>query len=494
MPNKPEVLLVTHDAQLRDVVQRLQPADVGLRYAAPEDLEHEPAGTPIEAWVDLDCSLGRDLPTVARRVYFHSPNCLPPANLPAGLFIRKPCTEMVAHVLWSGVQTRAVVGMAAADEEAPTALPSWITEFHELSLRELCRKCVGRLPARLGYAEVSLYLHDEQAGVLTLAETTYTQPIDVVVNMTDEDDNLMVSVARTGGLMRTDDVARERRARGLEQGTVWEHHRDGACLIAPLMSAGRLWGVLNFSGAEPNAVVEADLPLEVIFAFIGRALQHARAYDQARTEARVDVLTGLFNQRWISESLGKEIRRSQRFATPLALIVADLDGLKAVNDHAGHSAGDQVLRHVASRISSALRQFDSAARVGGDEFAILLPATDLEGARHVGRRIIQAIRDDAAVFRGTTLPVRASLGVVQWQAGWDAARLTEAADQAMYAAKNRGRNQLVCVPHNVTPAATPSDGSTHKLWPAPRGVAPGALDAIATRACPAGPADRIAGI
>jgi diguanylate cyclase (GGDEF)-like protein len=140
----------------------------------------------------------------------------------------------------------------------------------------------------------------------------------------------------------------------------------------------------------------------------------------------------------------QEIHRSQRYCNPLALIMIDLDGLKTVNDRFGHLGGDALLRHTAGKVSAALRQIDLAARIGGDEFVVLLPGTDLGGARHVAQRILAAIRVDAPLINGQPVPIVASFGVAQWEQGWDERQLLAAADQAMYAAKRQGHNRLVC--------------------------------------------------
>lgn len=464
---KPEILLITTDARLRETVRRYRPPDVGLRCLSPADVARGGSSAATELWLDLDSASNLELPTGSRRVYFHSCNSFLPKELPEGLFIRKPCTETVAQVLWSSVEHGRTVGPIPDTPIQTSNLPHWIMEFHELGLRELCRKCVSRLAARLGYADVSLYLHDHEQGLLTLAETTHARPIDLMIPMADNDSHLMVTVARSGRLMKTANAGREWQTRSLRHPADRNRYRSGECLIVPLVSGGRLWGVLNFSHSEHTDVTETDLPLEALFAFIGRSLRFARAYDRARTEARIDALTGLYNQRWILETLSKEIRRTQRFDTPLALIMADLDGLKAVNDRHGHPAGDNLLRHVANRITSALRQFDSAARVGGDEFVMLLPATNLEGAQQVARRIMEAIRGEATIHNGLPLSIQASLGVAQWEKEWDAIQLIEAADKALYLAKHQGRDQLVCWTKETLSTVTFTSNSGRTIWPSP---------------------------
>jgi diguanylate cyclase (GGDEF)-like protein len=175
--------------------------------------------------------------------------------------------------------------------------------------------------------------------------------------------------------------------------------------------------------------------MPAVLSFAGRALSHARLHEQARIEARVDGLTGLYNYRWMTETLRRELQRAQRHDVPLTLLMLDLDGLKQVNDRCGHRAGDAVLRHVAAVIRSALREADSAARCGGDEFVLLLPDTDAAGAMHVAERVVRGLRDARCGHGGQELPVAASVGVAQWRSGWTVEQWIEAADQAMYAAK-----------------------------------------------------------
>jgi diguanylate cyclase (GGDEF)-like protein len=302
----------------------------------------------------------------------------------------------------------------------------------------------------LGYRDVSLYLYDAEHGLLTLAETTHTRPVDLAVRVAAADQHLMAAVTRSGQMLRTDHVSAELAARKIEPHRARPYPDEG-CLVAPLICSAQLWGVLSFSGRAPTAHTEVGLPLDEIFAFVARSLAHARAFEQARLEARVDSLTGLYNQRWMMEVLEKEIRRAQRFGTPLSVLMLDLDGLKAVNDRAGHAAGDCLLRHVASRIGAVLRQFDGAARVGGDEFIVMLPSTNLKGAQQVARRLLQSIRDDVAYFADHPLPITASAGAAEWCAGRDAKQLIEMADQAMYTARGQGRNTATGQPTDHPP-------------------------------------------
>lgn len=438
MPEPVDVLLVTTNRQFTELAGRQRPSAAQFRSATPQELERDGPIAAQQLWIDLDSVTNPPAVGAPRRVYFYSALESIPSGLPPGMFIRKPCAPVIFEVLWADV--RVAPGTVLTPESPPTgrALPDWLLEFQELRLATLCRKMITGLAPRLGYQEVSLYLHDQERGVLTLAETTHSRPAQLSVPMSAASQHLMVAVARSGRIFRTEHAPEEAAARGIARPEL-RTYTDDACLVAPLCSEGQLWGVLNFSGRLTTPLTDKDAPLEQVFYFLGRMLHHARAFDLARTEARVDSLTGLYNQRWIMESLEREIRRAERFGTPLSVLMVDLDGLKTINDQQGHAAGDCVLRHVAGRIARVLRQFDGAARVGGDEFVVMLPATNLRGAQRVARRLVDLIRKEAASFRSVALPITASVGAAEWQSGWNATQLIDAADRAMYGAKPNGR-------------------------------------------------------
>ncbi len=161
--------------------------------------------------------------------------------------------------------------------------------------------------------------------------------------------------------------------------------------------------------------------------------------------AATDELTGLCNRRRFLETLRAELRRLWR-APPsarLSLLLLDLDGFKDVNDSLGHAAGDAVLVAVARALTDAVRASDTVARIGGDEFAVILPMTDRAGALVVARKVVRAVREAGVVFEGGRIDVTASVGlaVVAPTAAFSEAevtRLLQRADVALYAAKRRG--------------------------------------------------------
>lgn len=169
-----------------------------------------------------------------------------------------------------------------------------------------------------------------------------------------------------------------------------------------------------------------------------------QAREALRRQATHDGLTGVWNRTAIMENLRRELARGSREMSPVAVLLADLDHFKQVNDGHGHMAGDEVLREAARRMQSGLRRYDSIGRYGGEEFLIVLPGCEGAGAAAQAERLRAGFDSRDFHFAGKALRVTCSLGVA-WTEMADVA-LTEAlircADEALYLAKHRGRNRL----------------------------------------------------
>jgi diguanylate cyclase (GGDEF)-like protein len=164
---------------------------------------------------------------------------------------------------------------------------------------------------------------------------------------------------------------------------------------------------------------------------------HQRALRRLATQ---DSLTGATNRRGFMDRLLRAQADAETQATPLSLVMVDLDHFKRINDEHGHGAGDAVLREVAQRMRRQIRRADLLGRLGGEEFAILLPDTDLAGARTQAEHLMAALRSQPFPTVGT---VTASLGVAQWNGREAASSWLHRADLALYEAKHLGRNRLV---------------------------------------------------
>jgi diguanylate cyclase (GGDEF)-like protein len=219
--------------------------------------------------------------------------------------------------------------------------------------------------------------------------------------------------------------------------------RDGhqAVVMLPLVAKGETLGLVELIADRSIEMDERRLDLARTMANEGAiALGNAQLYVTARALADRDPLTGFFNHRYLHERLAEEILRAQRSREPLAVLMLDLDDFKMVNDTLGHLFGDEVLRWAAEQIRTAIRANDVPTRYGGDEFAVILPATTADEARTVGERIISALSANAfrAPGRGP-VPVTASIGTAAFpEQGRTPRELIAAADQALYRVKGSG--------------------------------------------------------
>jgi diguanylate cyclase (GGDEF)-like protein len=173
------------------------------------------------------------------------------------------------------------------------------------------------------------------------------------------------------------------------------------------------------------------------------AIENERLHRTVKRQAITDELTQLANRRRFTETLAVEVRRAERFGDPLALILADLDDFKEINDRYGHQAGDEVLRRFADVLRENVRDFDLPVRYGGEEFAVLLPETGVQGGERLARRLQNALlRLRLPEISGNKPPVTASFGVAAFPAARSAEELLSAADGALYRAKAAGKNRV----------------------------------------------------
>jgi len=165
---------------------------------------------------------------------------------------------------------------------------------------------------------------------------------------------------------------------------------------------------------------------------------------QMEKVAAYDFLTGLLNRRSILEKLGQEIARGEREGAPLGVIMMDLDHFKRINDSYGHLQGDQVLQEAARRLSETVRCYDSIGRYGGEEFLLVAAGADLDATAGIAERLRRAIAEEPMRVGDGNLRVTGSFGVsaASGRAPGEAKQLIEAADRALYRAKNAGRNRV----------------------------------------------------
>jgi diguanylate cyclase (GGDEF)-like protein len=215
-----------------------------------------------------------------------------------------------------------------------------------------------------------------------------------------------------------------------------------AGLAVPLPGETQTLGYLTvFTRSKGHDFSDDDVrQLESLALRAGPAIENARRFREARQLADLDALTGLHNRRYFHEILAREAARAHRYERKLALIVFDLDDFKDINDRIGHLAGDAALAEAAERVRDVVRTADIACRVGGDEFAVILPESSLEDADQLYRRILAAVSSRPL---GQAGKVYLSAGVAELRPEDDPVSLFQRADDALYRAKEAGKGRVV---------------------------------------------------
>jgi diguanylate cyclase (GGDEF)-like protein len=214
--------------------------------------------------------------------------------------------------------------------------------------------------------------------------------------------------------------------------------KDG--VAAPITVAGKLWGALGADYRENLIPAGVEVRLERFASLVGLAISNADAWDRLERQASTDPLTGIANRRTFHERLADEVARAERYGRHLSLAIMDLDHFKAVNDAHGHPGGDRVLVLFAQLLSAHSREGELVARIGGEEFAWLMPETDEGGAHAAADRVREAI--ETAPFENIGR-VTLSAGVCSTERAPGADALMHNADRALYWAKDSGRNMTM---------------------------------------------------
>ncbi len=218
-----------------------------------------------------------------------------------------------------------------------------------------------------------------------------------------------------------------------------------SALVVPVTVRGEVLGVLAVYSEEKDRFTDEDEALlETIGNQVGVAVENARLYEKTLELAQVDGLTGLANRRYLMERLKQERDRAERYHTSLSVIILDLDKFKSFNDTYGHLQGDELLKAFSSMLNRQIRSADIAGRYGGEEFCVVLPNTSVKGALVIAERIRKAMEDIKIPVGEGRLPAgrTASIGVAEFVGEESVEKMLNAADTALYRAKQDGRNRV----------------------------------------------------
>ena len=229
----------------------------------------------------------------------------------------------------------------------------------------------------------------------------------------------------------------------VEQGMLGNSYLQGSFMIAPITIEKKVIGVINVAAkhshlAGSDVFDEIDLKiLSAIAKEMAVAIENVAFYKELHYLTVTDPLTHMHNYRHFVNTIDYELKRLKRFPGELSVLMIDIDGFKAYNDHLGHLAGDELLKEIGQMIHLNLREVDVLCRYGGDEFVIILPGTDSEGAMVIADKIRRCI--DHAIFQQK---VTLSIGVCAYREKMTRHEITFKADKALYQAKHEGKNRV----------------------------------------------------
>jgi diguanylate cyclase (GGDEF)-like protein len=289
------------------------------------------------------------------------------------------------------------------------------------------------------------------AALVTLTPSPTGQPILATLGLSEEEaERQAVSGPPDGREARAISISYEY-STDEEQGE--EAIRAGVAV--PLPGETAPLGLLTIYTRQPGHTFSEEevTELEELALRAGPAIENARRFREAKQLADLDALTGLHNRRYFHETLEREVARAHRYQRNLALVIFDLDDFKAINDRIGHLAGDGVLAEAAERVRDVVRSADIACRVGGDEFAVILPESQLADADQLYRRLQKAV---ASRPLGEAGALNISAGVAELRPDDDAISFFQRADNALYGAKEAGKGQVVAASMIQPKASAPT--------------------------------------
>jgi len=311
----------------------------------------------------------------------------------------------------------------------------------ETELRDVLDMIVDNAMHMTGTERCALMLLDEQAQVLRIrARRNIPEDVAEAVELR-VGEGVAGRVAATGEALL---IRRPSKDPCCDQPAELAAYADQSLLSVPLKLRGHVTGVLNVTARSDDSdfTLEDEELLTLLASQAAVAIDNASLYRSLTELAATDGLTGLYNHQHFYSRLRGAVSLARRLDHPLAVIMADIDHFKRVNDTYGHAQGDVVLRAVASLLQGAVRKEDVAARYGGEEFAVILPNTTTEGACRLADRFCTRVRELEFTKGDATFSVTVSVGLAELEPDLSPEKVVDEADRALYAAKALGRDAI----------------------------------------------------
>ena len=347
--------------------------------------------------------------------------------------------EITAHHTALNHAQQAAVGLRKRLEryEALQAVAEHLSTFR--AVEAMSRWIVEQCFTLIGKSDVCLlFLVDARSQALSLAASQQGgHPVRIHAKRGDVIDQ---TVLRSRRPVLVDDMQKDFRF------TLQEARERSfrAAIAAPLISGGRVLGVVRLDSRQPSAYAQDDLRfLDVLLELCATALANTQLMEETQRLAVTDGLTGLMLRRAFLEHLEREVATAQRVGGAVSLLMIDIDYFKAYNDALGHAAGDLVLQRVARLFQQHSPPTGLVARYGGEEFIVMLPGSNRAQACAIAEEMRQAVAEEPLVLRRVPTHVRVSIGVAQYPAdGPQHTDVLHAADTRLYQAKAQGRNRV----------------------------------------------------
>ena len=317
-------------------------------------------------------------------------------------------------------------------------------KVNSLDMDQIARACVEDIPSIFHATYASIYTYNSENKCLHLTRHNHSHKISSLVNIADNPDRPMAQAVMQKKLMVIENLEEHQFNDSTIANTT--NYRTNSCVIAPIMSGNSVLGVLNLADKYDlsNFEKQTDLPaLELLCEIIGAALYNIELYKEVNHKAQTDGMTGLVNHTTFYNILKRELNRFDRYGSKIALLMIDLDGLKVINDKHGHLAGDLVIKHIANCINKCIRQTDIAARYGGDEFAVILPETQLPAAESIADRLLEEVESNLVEFKDIKIQATISIGVGESEKGQTIEEFVDDIDSALFTAKSGGKNRRI---------------------------------------------------
>jgi len=314
-----------------------------------------------------------------------------------------------------------------------------------LEIERIAQVCIENIPKLVRVRYASLYILDEKNNILHLYKHNHPFLINKIVSLNQTPTLLMVMAVQSKELILVGDIDTHKKPIIRKSQRLFsENYRTNNCAIVPLICQDRVVGVLNLADKlEGEDFNSGDIAfIELMSQLVGASIGNVKLFEKIQRQATTDGLTGLVNHKTFYEILEKELWRSRRHGGQISLLMVDVDNLKKINDIYGHRAGDKAIREISKRIKECIRQIDTAARYGGDEFAVILLNTSLEGASVVARRMVEAVANSPTNWNNEQIKLSISIGLSQYDADNSPEDITSRSDQALYAAKQAGKNTV----------------------------------------------------